>query len=177
MSDVFTKAKRSQVMSKIRCRGNKATELALVRVFREHDITGWRRHLSLSLKISVPENSATRTLKRRNGRRCKVHPDFVFTKLKLAIFVDGCFWHGCPVHGTQPKSNAAFWRKKLTANKSRDQRVTRLLRLKGWRVLRLWEHDLTRHRQASVLKRIKKACAASSTILVNRDSTSSRQTS
>ncbi|MBC7817584.1 MAG: very short patch repair endonuclease [Planctomycetaceae bacterium] len=164
-------------MSQIRSRGNKATELALIRIFREHDIAGWRRHISLSLKISVPGISTTQTPKRHNGRSCRVHPDFVFAKLKLAIFVDGCFWHGCPLHGTQPKSNAAFWRKKLTANKSRDQRVTRLLRLKGWRVLRLWEHDLTRHRQASVLKRIEKACAASSTIMLNRDASSSRRSS
>lgn len=103
MADIFTKAKRSQVMSRIRSRGNRATELALIRVFRAHQITGWRRHQPVFGK-----------------------PDFVFPKLRAAVFVDGCFWHGCPLHATKPKNNAAFWRKKLAANQARDRLVTRL---------------------------------------------------
>ena len=75
-------------------------------------------------------------------RLLRVRPDFVFPKLKLAVFVDGCFWHDCPKHATKPKNNAAFWRKKFAANKSRDRLVTRTLRATGWRVLRLWEHSL-----------------------------------
>ncbi len=96
-----------------------ATELALVRVFRAHRITGWRRHQPVFGK-----------------------PDFVFLKLRLALFVDGCFWHGCPKHGTKPRNNAAFWRKKFAANTRRDRLVTRTLRKNGWRVLRIWEHTL-----------------------------------
>jgi DNA mismatch endonuclease (patch repair protein) len=71
-----------------------------------------------------------------------VRPDFVFPKQRLAVFVDGCFWHGCPRHGTQPKGNAAFWRKKISGNQIRDKRVNRILRGAGWQVLRIWEHDL-----------------------------------
>jgi DNA mismatch endonuclease (patch repair protein) len=76
------------------------------------------------------------------GRRFKVRPDFVFQKLKVAVFVDGCFWHGCPTHGTQPKGNRAFWKKKFAANIARDLLVTKTLRSLGWRVLRIWEHTL-----------------------------------
>lgn len=69
-------------------------------------------------------------------------PDFVFRKQRVAVFVDGCFWHGCPKHGTKPASNRAFWRKKFAANKARDQRVSRELRRQGWCILRIWEHSL-----------------------------------
>jgi DNA mismatch endonuclease (patch repair protein) len=121
MADVFTKSKRSEVMARIRSRGNRDTELALARLLRRHGITGWRRNQALFGK-----------------------PDFVFRKLKLAIFVDGCFWHTCPWHSTKLRHNAAFWRRKLAANKARDRRVNRALRRAGWRVLRIWEHELAR---------------------------------
>ena len=67
--------------------------------------------------------------------------DIVFTRSKIVIFIDGCFWHGCPVHATNPKSNSAWWREKLTQNAARDQRNTAALRDMGWRVLRFWEHE------------------------------------
>jgi DNA mismatch endonuclease (patch repair protein) len=67
--------------------------------------------------------------------------DIVFTRRKLAIFVDGCFWHGCPEHGTRPKSNADFWRDKIETNKRRDLDTNRRLTEAGWRVLRIWEHE------------------------------------
>jgi len=133
MSDVFTKSKRSLVMSCIRGHGNKDTELALIRLFRLQGITGWRRHRPLLGK-----------------------PDFVFPKLRLAVFVDGCFWHGCPLHSTKPKNNAAFWDKKLAANKVRDRNVTGILRKEGWRVLRIWEHELTRKNEPRLIRRIKR---------------------
>ena len=131
MADVFTKAKRSEVMSRIRGRGNKDTELALAKLFRAHRITGWRRSQPVFGK-----------------------PDFVFPKLKLAIFVDGCFWHGCPKHATKPKNNRTFWRRKFSANKARDQIVTRTLRRAGWRVLRVWEHELARKSAARLVRRL-----------------------
>lgn len=118
-TDVFTKAKRSEVMSKIRGKGNKATELAMVKLLRAHGITGWRRHYPITGK-----------------------PDFAFPKQKLAVFVDGCFWHSCPKHITQPKGNKSFWRAKLEANKARDRKVNRLLRSQGWKIARIWEHQL-----------------------------------
>jgi len=83
-----------------------------------------------------------------------VWPDFVFPKPKLALFVDGCFWHGCPKHGTQPKGNAAFWRKKISGNQARDRLVTWTLRKAGWRVFRIWEHELARKNESRLLKRI-----------------------
>ncbi|HEX3799669.1 MAG TPA: very short patch repair endonuclease [Verrucomicrobiae bacterium] len=131
MADVFTKAKRSQVMSCIRGRGNKETEIALARLLRQNRIHGWRRHFCIF------------------GR-----PDFAFPKQKLAMFVDGCFWHACPKHFNMPVNNRAFWKKKLTANKLRDKLVARTLRSQGWRVLRIWEHDLVRKKISRLPPRI-----------------------
>lgn len=131
MADVFTKAKRSEIMSRVRGKGNKLTEVALARLFRANGITGWRRHYPIT------------------GR-----PDFAFPNHRLAVFVDGCFWHGCPKHATRPKGNKGFWRTKLEANKARDQKVNRLLRSGGWRVLRIWEHDLAKSRQVSTVRRV-----------------------
>ena len=132
MSDIFTKAKRSEVMSRIRGRGNKATELALAKLFRRNKITGWRRHQKIFGK-----------------------PDFAFPKLRLAVFVDGCFWHGCPKHATKPKNNRVFWNQKLSANKKRDVLVNRQLRKLGWRVIRIWECSLQQH-PMNCLKRIQR---------------------
>lgn len=132
--DVFTKEKRSEVMSRIRGKGNKDTEVALAKLFRANSISGWRRHYAITGK-----------------------PDFAFPKYKLAVFVDGCFWHSCPKHGVQPKGNKEFWSLKLATNKARDRRVDRQLRMKGWRVMRIWEHDLIKTRQHRVLQRIARA--------------------
>lgn len=157
MPDVFTKAKRSDVMSRIRSRGNKDTELALMRVFRAERITGWRRHVEVRpVKVEGRRKTADHTLP-LTLRTFRVRPDFVFPKLRLAVFVDGCFWHGCPKHETKPRNNAAFWERKLAGNKSRDRIVTRTLRRSGWRVLRLWEHELARKREASLRRRIRRA--------------------
>jgi DNA mismatch endonuclease (patch repair protein) len=134
VSDIFTKAKRSEVMSRIRSRGNKDTELALAKFFRRNKITGWRRNQKIFGK-----------------------PDFIFPKLKLAIFVDGCFWHGCPKHETKPKNNRTFWKNKFARNKARDVLVTRMLRRAGWRVLRVWEHELAKKNEPRLLRQIHRA--------------------
>ncbi len=131
MSDVFSKAKRSEVMSRIRGRGNLATELAFASLLRAHKISGWRRHWKIGLR------GATRT-----SRVKSVRPDFVFPRLKVVIFIDGCFWHSCPRHVALPKNNSSFWAAKLETNRARDRYVTRALRRRGWRVQRLWEHDV-----------------------------------
>jgi DNA mismatch endonuclease (patch repair protein) len=86
-----------------------------------------------------------------------VQVDFIFPKLKFAIFVDGCFWHGCPKHETKPKNNRAFWRRKFSANKKRDQVVNRTFRRAGWRVLRIWEHELARKNEARLIRRVQRA--------------------
>lgn len=119
MSDVFTKEKRSDVMSRIRGKGNKDTELVMIQILRSHHISGWRRNLSVLGK-----------------------PDFVFPKQKIALFVDGCFWHGCPKHSNMPRNNRKFWMEKLNGNKKRDKYVSRELRNMGWKVIRVWEHEL-----------------------------------
>lgn len=67
--------------------------------------------------------------------------DIVFRLARVAIFVDGCFWHGCPTHGTWPKSNAAWWRAKIEANRARDADTDRQLKTEGWRVVRIWSHE------------------------------------
>ena len=136
MPDVFTKAKRSEVMSRIRSRGNRATELRLIALIREHGTTGWRRNTPVFGK-----------------------PDFVFRAAKLAVFVDGCFWHGCPRHATMPTGNRAFWKAKLARNAVRDREVTRTLRKAGWRGLRVWECALTRKRSARTVTRIMRVLA------------------
>jgi DNA mismatch endonuclease (patch repair protein) len=132
MADVFSKSKRSDVMSRIRSRGNEETELSMIRLFRAYKITGWRRNWRLDGK-----------------------PDFVFPRERLVLFVDGCFWHCCPMHGTHPSSNQSYWQPKLERNKARDKRVTRALRKEGWRVLRVWHHELRESRK--VAARVRRA--------------------
>ena len=70
-----------------------------------------------------------------------VRPDVVFTRVRVAVFLDGCFWHGCPVHGTSPRYNVAYWTDKLARNAARDDRVREALESSGWVVLRFWEHE------------------------------------
>lgn len=83
-----------------------------------------------------------------------VRPDFVFPKLKTAVFIDGCFWHGCPKHATWPKNRAAFWLAKIQVNRARDQLVSRELRRSGGRVVRIWEHELAKRNVPRLLKRL-----------------------
>lgn len=137
MADVFTKKKRSQVMAAIRSRGNKDTELRLAAILRAAGITGWRRHQA------VPG-----------------HPDFIFRRERLAVFVDGCFWHGCRWHCRMPQSRTHYWGPKIAANSARDRATNRNLRLRGWRVLRIWEHSLKQPAQVCV--RLNAALASSS---------------
>jgi DNA mismatch endonuclease (patch repair protein) len=134
MSDVFSKAKRSEVMSRIRGRGNLDTELALIRLFRANQITGWRRN-----------------------QRVFGKPDFAFMKKQLAVFVDGCFWHSCPSHSNAPVNNQEFWLRKLTANRKRDLLVNRTLRSRGWTVIRIWEHELSRKNESRLIRRLLRA--------------------
>ena len=77
---------------------------------------------------------------RLDGRRW-TQPDVVFTRTRLAVFVDGCFWHACPEHGRVPKGNAEYWRPKLERNVARDRDTDRQLAERGWTVVRAWEHE------------------------------------
>ena len=83
------------------------------------------------------------------GMRYRIHirdlpgrPDIAFSRARLAVFVDGCFWHGCPEHGVPPKNNAEWWAAKLAANVERDRRKDEELRELGWEVIHIWEHVL-----------------------------------
>jgi DNA mismatch endonuclease, patch repair protein len=69
-------------------------------------------------------------------------PDIALVNPKVAVFVDGCFWHGCPHHGTMPKTNTAFWRAKIVRNRERDAEIDEKLRALGWKPIRVWEHDI-----------------------------------
>jgi DNA mismatch endonuclease, patch repair protein len=121
-------------MSRVRSRGNRATELRLAGLMQGQHIIGWRRGVSLLGK-----------------------PDFVFRAAKVVVFVDGCFWHGCPRHARIPKTRVAFWKTKLTRNLQRDRHVTRALRAAGWTVLRIWECRLTSSHARRTLARITRA--------------------
>jgi DNA mismatch endonuclease (patch repair protein) len=83
-----------------------------------------------------------RGLRYRLGRKLLGKPDLVFIGPKVAVFIDGCFWHACPIHGQEPKTNASFWAEKLKKNILRDQKVNAGLDELGWKVVRFWEHEL-----------------------------------
>lgn len=99
---------------------------------------------------TAPEIALRKELWRR-GLRYRLHmrpvpglrrlADIVFPSSHVAVFVDGCFWHGCPKHGTKPKSNISFWAEKLRMNIERDKDTNRILRRSGWTVIRVWEHE------------------------------------
>jgi DNA mismatch endonuclease (patch repair protein) len=108
MADVFTTRKRSEIMSRVRSKGNQSTEIRLLSLLRKTRIKGWRRNWPLF------------------GR-----PDLVFPRQRVAIFVDGCFWHSCPLHRTKPQTNKQFWERKLARNVARDSLVKRRLKASG----------------------------------------------
>lgn len=130
--DIYTPEKRSEVMAAVRGSGNLSTEMRMVALFRQHGVKGWRRHQSLP------------------GR-----PDFVFRDGKVAVFVDGCFWHGCPTCYRAPASNREFWQNKVLENRRRDRRVSRELRRMGWSVIRVRECVLKK-RTEQVVARIRR---------------------
>lgn len=118
-------------MSRIRSTRNRSTEIPVASALRAGKITGWRRHAA-----------------RIVGR-----PDFYFPKERVALFIDGCFWHGCPRCGNVPKSNRPYWAEKLGRTRRRDRENTRALTTAGYKVLRVWEHDV---RSTAWLQRLRK---------------------
>lgn len=114
-------------MAAIRSKGNKTTEIALIKGLRSCKITGWRRHYPIKGK-----------------------PDFVFLKNRLAVYVDGCFWHGCSQCFQLPKTNKIFWRTKINANVKRDKKVKAFLKMRGWSVYRIPEHILKKRPQTAI---------------------------
>ena len=132
MADVFSKDKRSEIMKGVRSFGNKSTELTLIKYFTSNHITGWRR------KYNV-----------------KGHPDFVFLNRKIAIFVDGCFWHGHNCRNTTPADHVDYWEKKRRQNIEHDQATTQLFESRGWTVIRIWECELKKKNIVKFLDKIK----------------------
>jgi DNA mismatch endonuclease (patch repair protein) len=131
MADRMTASQRSFTMSRIRSARNASTELRFLDLLKRAGVTGWRRNAPLT------------------GR-----PDLVFRKERIAVFLDGCFWHACPrcasARTAPPKSNVAYWSQKLKRNAERDREVTLLLRKQGWTVLRIWEHVIRREPRRAV---------------------------
>lgn len=133
MADPLTPAERSALMAKVRGVGSRSTEERVRLYLVDAGVSGWVSHPSGIL-----------------GR-----PDFYFPELRLAVFIDGCFWHGCPkCKRNTPRTRAEFWSKKIAENRRRDGRVTRKLRGEGAHVIRIWEHELSDTWWQSRLKRM-----------------------
>lgn len=128
--DVVDNKTRSMIMSKIKSNRNMSTEIKLIGIFKKNHIIGWRRRFPLSGK-----------------------PDFVFPRSRLAVFVDGCFWHGHKIKCRIPKTNREYWINKIERNRLRDKKVNRELRKKGWNVLRIWENNV--NDKSTVIKLLK----------------------
>ena len=129
--DTFSAKKRSWIMAQVKSSGNRSTEKNFIAVLRESKLLGWRRHYPIFGK-----------------------PDFVFPRAKVAVFVDGCFWHGHPRKCRVPQSNREYWLEKIDRNIARDRLVTRTLKDKGWKVIRIWEDLILK---PSTLSRLRKA--------------------
>ncbi|MEI6632826.1 MAG: very short patch repair endonuclease [Chlamydiota bacterium] len=127
--DKYTVSVRSRIMAAVKPRGNKSTELQMVGLLRRHGFVGWRRHYPV---LGTP--------------------DFCWPSKKTAMFVDGCFWHGCPRFDRKPRSNIAFWKAKIERNRQHDRRITSTLKRLGWTVLRIWECQVNSARTLSRLK-------------------------
>jgi DNA mismatch endonuclease, patch repair protein len=128
--DVLTREQRSLCMSRIRGK-NTRPEMRL-------RLALWAVGLRYRIHARLP------------GR-----PDVVFPSARVAVFVDGCFWHGCPDHGVKPKTNAQFWEEKIASNAARDRRNNAALQEAGWSIVRIWEHEL-RGDLTGVVRRIRK---------------------
>ncbi|WP_347490435.1 very short patch repair endonuclease [Desulfoscipio sp. XC116] len=131
MPDIFDKQKRSDIMKKVRSKGNKSTELKLIEMLRAMQITGWNRNYPV-----------------------KGHPDFVFLSKRIAIFVDGCFWHGHDCRNTSPKQNEDYWNRKRERNIIHDKEITELFSGRGWTVIRIWECELQKKNKEILLLKL-----------------------
>lgn len=120
MSDVFSKEKRSEIMSQIKGKNTKP-EIKFRKYIWSKGLNGYRIHTKLPGK-----------------------PDIVFTKYKLAVFIDGCFWHKCPIHYKEPVNNEEYWKNKIKYNIEKDKRINEELKKQGWKVTRFWEHDVNK---------------------------------
>lgn len=132
MADVFSKEKRSEIMRSVRSHGNKSTEIKMIEIFKSNHITGWRR------KYKV-----------------KGRPDFVFLEKKIAVFVDGCFWHGHNCRNLKPDDNSRYWDSKISKNKLQDKEITERFESRGWTVVRIWECELKKKNRNVLMSKLK----------------------
>ncbi|MBR3571027.1 MAG: DNA mismatch endonuclease Vsr [Oscillibacter sp.] len=130
MADVYDAKKRSEIMSRIKSNKNKSTELRLIELFKQYHVTGWRRNYPVKGK-----------------------PDFVFLSKKIAVFADGCFWHGHDCRNTRPSENSGYWEKKRERNMARDKAVTEMFEARGWKVARIWECELKKKNQEALVRK------------------------
>ena len=130
VADIYDPKKRFEIMGKIKSDRNKSTELRLIELFKRHHVTGWRRKYPVKGK-----------------------PDFVFLSKKIAVFVDGCFWHGHDCRNTRPSEHQDFWDKKLKRNMARDKEVTEMFEARGWKVVRIWECELKKKNQEALVRK------------------------
>ena len=122
-------------MRKVKPKKNKSTELRLIKIFKQNGITGWKRNYPV-----------------------KGHSDFVFLKQKIAVFVDGCFWHGHDCRNTRPADHQDYWQKKRERNIEHDQIVTAIFEKRGWIVLRIWECELKKEKRSGLNRKVTKPC-------------------
>ena len=121
--DTVSKAKRSKIMAAVKGKGNRSTEWKIRSRLISAGISGWSLH----------------------NKNLFGTPDFTFEKQKVAVFLDGCFWHGCKSCKNIPTSNRKFWLQKIEQNKKRDRLVNKKLRRMGWKVVRFWEHKIKKN--------------------------------
>ena len=145
--DVFSAQKRSDIMKQVRSTGNKSTELKMIEEFKKRGIKGWRRNSKLI-----------------------GHPDFIFPKLRIAIFVDGCFWHGHDCRNTKPKDHREYWQAKIARNQARDQESTERLRRRGYLVIRVWECEFKRAKSEELEDRLRPLVETYKQFLVGQSS-------
>jgi len=132
MADIFSKKKRSEIMSRVR-----AKETGIEIRFQKALWSAGFRY-------------------RKNVRKYFGTPDVVLRKYKTVILIDSCFWHGCKKHGTMPKTRKAFWKKKIERNMERDSEVTKHYRKEKWQVIRIWEHEIKKNFDKAFERTIKK---------------------
>jgi DNA mismatch endonuclease (patch repair protein) len=108
------------MMARFKSRGNQSTEARAIGALRRHQVTGWRTHAE-----QVPGT-----------------PDLLFRRERLVVFLDGCFWHGCPQCCRMPRTRPDYWPAKIARNQARDRKVRRALQRLGYRTMRIWEHEL-----------------------------------
>jgi len=130
MADTFTKDQRSNIMRQVKSSRNQSTEIRLLQYFKDLSIIGWRRNYKIFGK-----------------------PDIIFRKERIAIFIDGCFWHGHDCRNTKPKDNQEYWIQKINHNIQRDKIVNEHLTKHGWTVIRLWECELKN--RETIIERLK----------------------